>query len=842
MIRFIKTSMTIFLAVMAAMTLCAKELLLVEKGMPNARIVIPSENPGINTKYAVHELKYHIKLITGAELPVVTAAEAAKINDGKVNLYVGVFPEISKTVYKGEEYEVRFLKNGILLSGADTFDDRKLDVTHFKKMPNQFSSVLGVLWATYDFLEKGCGVRWYGPAEIGICYDKMPTLKVKPFSIRREPSMTSYRTLYLPWWINETCYYYKITPADLKQFLLRWRNTARFGMTNHNTYDIYLKYWKPLDKKLLKGKKDPFIEHRPEYFAQGYKGKAHLHLHSLRKEFPNDKDLPPQVCMTHPGVFDVFAKEAVNSYNGIHGFRGPVVHRRQGVPFYYPVEECDNVAVCLCKTCSALYKDKGVLQQNYLHYHWTNEIAKRVKKLNPNVGISTLSYGKKPFYPEGMKLENNLSVCMVLHPANWYHDAYKAREMLVFDGWTKEAQKSGRLLTLWTHYLSPCWDAKNVYRYNDFFPTFFYRHIAAFFKEAIKRKVNGWFGETPLEMKYPLATTQLEIYLSCMLAYNAEQNVDVMIDEFFDRWYGNAAKPMKAFYEYIQKVSYDPANYPDEYRDVKAMMANPFKNHTFQPDDINWGKLGSAKNMKILAGYIKEAQKLAKTPLEKERLKILIKGLWEPMLRGRAEYAKKEQFRNRPLPTITVPRIADLKDPANAPWDKAYKVRSLRTVFGFPGKSGRNVFLMHDGKTLYIKYTEKCDTKNLFIGKSTDVLNDDTLQLFFASKQQKPFVSLAITPVGKFKEYGKFATNDAAYDGKWQFDGKYKTDIKPDNFTIYIAVPMKNLIPDKAVTPGMTVYANIVRNTPNGGASSWSTLYSENLENFSRWGKITFAK
>ena len=88
MIRFIKTSMTIFLAVMAAMTLCAKELLLVEKGMPNARIVIPSENPGINTNYAVYELKYHIKLITGAELPVVTAKEAAKLSTNKNEKFV----------------------------------------------------------------------------------------------------------------------------------------------------------------------------------------------------------------------------------------------------------------------------------------------------------------------------------------------------------------------------------------------------------------------------------------------------------------------------------------------------------------------------------------------------------------------------------------------------------------------------------------------------------------------------------------------------------------------------------------------------------------------------------
>lgn len=839
--KITKTLLSLLLISMAAMSVCAKEFVLAEKGVAKARIVIPDENPGINTKYAAHELQYHIKLITGTTLKIVTAAEDAKLKDKMTRLYVGVFPKMNKTKYKGEEYEVRFLKNGILLTGADEFDGRELDVTNFRKMPNQFQSTLGVLWATYDFLEKACGIRWFGPAEIGIGYKKMATLKVKPFSVKREPTMKGYRTLYLPLWVNESCYYFKITRADLKQFLLRWRNASRYGVTNHNAYTIYFYHWKPLDKKFLRGQKNPFISHKPEYFAQNVKGKGHLN--SMRTFYPDDPDLPTALCQSHPEVVEFFAKEAVNAYNGKYAFRGRVVRKKPGAPYYYPIEEDDNASSCQCKNCATRFADKGILANNYMHFDWVNRIAKRAKELNKNVNITTLAYNNKMFYPEGLKLEDSLAVCMVLHPASWYHDAYKSMEMRVFDGWTKESQKSGRLLTLWTHYLSPCWDAKNIFRYNDFFPAFFYRNIGAFFKEAAKRKIDGWFGESPLEMKYPLMTTQLELYLSCMLAYDADRDVDVMIDEFFDLWYGSAAKPMKAFYEYIQKVSYDPKNYPASYRDYEFWKKKPYQNRLFQPDDINWGKLGSAKNMKVLEGYIKQAQKLAKTPLEKQRLKILIKDLWEPMLRGRAAYAKKERFRNRPVATMTVPRIAPLKtDITKAPWNKAYRISRLRTVFGFPGKGGRNIYLMHDGANLYIKYTERCTTKDLFGGKSSDVLSDDTLQLFFANKPQVPFVSLAITHEGKTKEYGKFATADAFYSGKWKFDGKYKTDVKEDSFTIYMTLPLKNLLFDSKVVPGTTIYGNIIRNTPNGGAAAWSTLYSEHFETYNRWGKITFAK
>lgn len=54
-------------------------------------------------------------------------------------------------------------------------------------IPDAFSAQ-GTCYAVYDFLERFCGVRWYAPGELGIVFDKMPTLRLPVANIRRKPA------------------------------------------------------------------------------------------------------------------------------------------------------------------------------------------------------------------------------------------------------------------------------------------------------------------------------------------------------------------------------------------------------------------------------------------------------------------------------------------------------------------------------------------------------------------------------------------------------------------------------------------------------------------------------
>ena len=70
---------------------------------------------------------------------------------------------------------------------------------------------------------------------------------------------------------------------------------------------------------------------------------------------------------------------------------------------------------------------------------------------------------------------------------------------------------------------------------------------------------------------------------------------------------------------------------------------------------FNWGKIGTKERMEALAGYIAQARRLVKSPVEKQRLAWFVDGVWKPMLAGRAGYDRKQQFRSRPAPEASTP-------------------------------------------------------------------------------------------------------------------------------------------------------------------------------------------
>jgi hypothetical protein len=68
----------------------------------------------------------------------------------------------------------------------------KVDYADIKTYPD-FWQGMATTHAVYDFLERYCGVRWYGPGDLGTVADARPTLVVtgSPDEIRRKPLMTT---------------------------------------------------------------------------------------------------------------------------------------------------------------------------------------------------------------------------------------------------------------------------------------------------------------------------------------------------------------------------------------------------------------------------------------------------------------------------------------------------------------------------------------------------------------------------------------------------------------------------------------------------------------------------
>jgi len=102
---------------LASSGLC--DVTLVRDGNPESVIVL-EKKPTRSAQMGAFELQHHIKLITGAELPIVRGEAPA---DAKTVIRIGG----ENQSIKEEASVIRFKGNTILLTGGDTADYREVD-------------------------------------------------------------------------------------------------------------------------------------------------------------------------------------------------------------------------------------------------------------------------------------------------------------------------------------------------------------------------------------------------------------------------------------------------------------------------------------------------------------------------------------------------------------------------------------------------------------------------------------------------------------------------------------------------------------------------------------------
>jgi hypothetical protein len=170
---------------------------------------------------------------------------------------------------------------------------------------------------------------------------------------------------------------------------------------------------------------------------------------------------------------------------------------------------------------------------------------------------------------------------------------------------------------------------------------------------------------------------QLEFYVTFKLADDPTLDGDKLIDEFFTRYYGAAAVPMKKLYCAIEDTFSNPRNYPVE------IQKSP--GHQHQNEGLAWGSLGTEARMAQFAALMDQARAAASTDLEKQRVGLFEKGVWDYMVEGRRKYVARSKVTSIPPPSVKVPRVADAAgDPARVDWSKALLLDKWSTIAGDP--------------------------------------------------------------------------------------------------------------------------------------------------------------
>ena len=784
-----------------------------EEGRARATLVIAREATRA-AQFAAHELQWHLRLITGADFPVARDDEAVAgarilVGESAATRALG----IDAGELKSQEYLIRFAPELIVLLGRDQ-DDR--GVVQYRQAPSAEQLATwpglwdeqGTMYATYEFLERYCDVRWLNPTESGTDCPRQPSLTVTGSGLRRAPffryryaaypSSENYDA-YTGLWPGESEGYARWEAAaypELRRqfagsdyaiakrgwvtlFRLRRREGGEICLGNHSLYGYYRRFWAP-----EAGQEALFEAKHEDWFAQGYEGQ------------------PPQMCYTSRGLVEQVAKDACEFFETGRSYPGA-----QAGGNCFCVEPMDNDAFCKCVECQTWLTGRDAdspFFSNGRHsdyfFQFVNEVAKRVRAKHPDKWIVCLAYMTHAAPPVKVTLEPNILVqyCFACNRLNFDRPSYE-HEIELLKQWRATSPK--RPLYLWLYYTFPI-EVANGGRFHCF-PGFFAHAIDEQFRLFREQDYRGVFhcgyGQ------------DVEAYLTYRLMDEAGLDVDRLLDEYFARLYGPAAEPMRRFYEIVEETYGDPADYPE------PIASGRPEGHHHQTEEVAWGHLGTEGRMAELAALMEQARAAAQTPEQKTRVELFALGTWDYMVAGRAQYLERAKARyggqSAPLrvPFASAGPLAG--DPAKLDRAEALALTSWRSRNAEPTRRRCGARLLADREWLYLQLDETTETRAL---KSAEDLTDgDYWEVLLSPERDGPLRKLRIAPNGKW---------DAVEGGRpWECGAVVRSETPPKGpWAARLALPLAQ------VTSAGRVYANFARRSARSDDQPvWSPTFGE---------------
>ncbi len=592
---------------------------LVRDGKP-ASVIVVVKDPTPAVRLASLELQHHIEQITGAVVPIKGPDEVAE----GVRILVGESAATRKLGLKGEdfqpqEYLIRIKDDTIVLMGRDWQDteanrkERGCD-THLRSLDDwrktidynaavgrqgarekriELPGVLddqGTCYAVYDFLERFCDVRWYGPTPLNVVFPSRGTLVVPPAEIRRTPSLLHRHGRGCNWPIIQVQWN---NPGG-EQTQLFYRR-LRFGgekWAGNHSHSTFRKRFLVKDPD----RPEPWDRSRPDFFAVGWEKEGHWR----------------QLCLTNPDLVRQVAQDARDYFDG-KGLKG----KQPASGDYFTFVPADSNHWCKCNRCQAVLapgKARDIRHtfgtgtaSDYV-FSFVNAVAKEVRKTHPDKYIATLAYHVYS-YPPTFELEPNVAVAPCVQLCYGYQKGTFANDATFYGQWVAH---KGRRIHLWNYFHHPMELA--IMGKWKCFPCFMPDVISQWVKRYHRDGVRGFFlcG----------IPQQLDYYLYMQTAFNADTDYRKLVDEFFTRYFGAAAEPMRTFYYRISEINRE-----------EGVLGTTSK--------ASWERLGTEERMKELGALMDRAVKLAGSDVEKRRVTTWRKGVWDYMVEGRKQYLQK---------------------------------------------------------------------------------------------------------------------------------------------------------------------------------------------------------
>ena len=507
----------------------------------------------------------YLNRIYGKKFQVVPFTQADRSKPG---IFIGIRPAgVKLTVDEKKE-----------------FCGRHVTDTQLYLFGNRSKALRGTAFSVYDFLDRECGVRWLWPGELGTVVDPQKPKKIKngtsfyvpPFDLRMTNSFT-YGMGNLP-------------PEDRADLNL-WLNHLKSGTS---LYAIGSGFQHAFANLLPREK---YGQEHPEYYSLITPGRWVGDPKPLQPRRANSDTDTWQLCTSNPDVRRIIAEKIAAPKDGK----------------IRSISPNDGWGFCECPNCLAQDgKARGTLNMSNRMYDFAEDIAKQVKKLNPDAKVGMFAYSfycdvpdQKIAFPGNMYL----SFCYMVASMN--REQEKALEKKL----TGLASTGGRVIgrEYWgTHYTMN-------------YPMSHSRKIDRNLKLLHKVKAAGIYGETGNDF----AARASDLYILMKLSWDPTLKREDILHDFCNKGFGPKAGPV--MYELFEKIE----DWTDQLIEKREKFAPPFAKeyaNGYAARNYAMSHCYNADFQKMCNGYLSKALKLADTPERKARIEFIRLGV------KRAEY------------------------------------------------------------------------------------------------------------------------------------------------------------------------------------------------------------
>lgn len=345
----------------------------------------------------------------------------------------------------------------------------------------------GALYGVYEFLES-LGVRWFMPGEMGEDIIERKTISIPPLERRGAPAFRAVSGLI---WAGG--------PGALD-----WERRIRAQVGPPNAF--FGHNWSNIIAPTPENKAA-----HPEWFA----------LHDGKRI--------DQLCSTNPDVIRITVEKAREFFT------------QNPEALTFSVSPNDGEEFCECDRCRALDRHYGVtdgtLTDRFVHY--ANQVLEELVKTHPTKQVGLLAYVQHTRPPVSARPHPNLATIICHTPWEFCHVhslddpncARNRRFMEYVTGWAKVCRHVGVYDYYGHFYAFTPWPILHDIR----------RDIPLLQRIGVERFMS--------ETQQHWANQGLNFYLAAKLLWNPKQDADRLLMEYYDRFYGRAALPMRRYWE-----------------------------------------------------------------------------------------------------------------------------------------------------------------------------------------------------------------------------------------------------------------------------------------------------